>query len=447
MRRILLAFTATALVVAGSYAVRPAPDSPSGSEPLLSSSPQLSPPLDSPRSVEDRVPAELDRLIRVFGERTTASVDPLDFRTYGGHLYARAKITGSIEDYVAAREAYATATELAPGDREGTLGYARATMAVHRFADAFELAESLLAVDPADADALAIAADASVELGELKRAEELLLRLEGATPDNPAVLARLAGLAHLNGEQSEAIALAENAAAEAIALPLGNQVAAFYPLLLADLLLDAGRYEDAAEATDVALAIDPEYPTAIASRARVLAHRGDHEAALATYQQALAMQPDPGWDVAAAELLTALGRTDEAGSHYESALDQLAGVDEVIFGQELAAIYADLGIEAEEALRLAEDDFARRQTVGTYDALAWTLYRNGRLDDARRAIDNARASGAQDAAVIYHSAVIAAAQGDEVHAIAELNELLDRNPGFHPLQSRHAAALLAELTR
>ncbi|NND03512.1 MAG: tetratricopeptide repeat protein, partial [Acidimicrobiia bacterium] len=275
-------------------------------------------------------------------------------------------------------------------------------------------------------------------------AAEFYNRLDRLAPDHPAVLVRLAGLAHLNGDQEQAIALAELAYSVATGSGETSNALAFYPLLLSDLLLDAGRYDQALEQAEAGIEHSPT-GIAYASLGRALAHSGRFADAIAAYEQALALQDDPGWNVAIGDLLTATGESEKAADHYESAIEVLVDADEAATGQSLAAIYSDLDINAEQALGLAERDLARRQSIDAYDTLAWALYRNGRIEEAREAIDIARATGAQDAPLIYHSAVIAAAQGDQPHAIAELNELLDRNPGFHPLHSRHAAELLVSL--
>lgn len=458
MRRFILALTATSLVVAASYGGRtqPLPDAtPAATSAVTAAVPvpkamptptaDVAPALASTRA--DSVPTELDRLIRVFERRTSGSVDAVDFRTLGSHYTSRAGITGDVGDYLAAVDAYRAAYRLAPADRDVILGLASASSAVHDFATSLELALALLEVDATDSDALAIATDATLELGNVATSAEYLDRLEAAAPNHPAVLARLATLAHTDGRQEDAIGFAAAAHQTAIEQGVTGRSLAFFPLLHSDLLLDAGRYEEARSAVDAALEIDASYATGHAGLGRVLAHQGDHETALASYLHALGLQDDPGWSTAAGELLVALGRDMEAASYFTAAVDALADADEVIFGQALSNLYADLDIEAAEALRLAKADLERRSSIHAYDTLAWAQYRNGNLAEARAASDVATATGAMDAALLYHSALIAAAMGDTGRADAELNQLLSMNPGFNPVQSEEARRLLANLNR
>lgn len=459
MRRILLALTATAVVVTGTYVLRPTAVEPTPlpvvpvatSAPGISATPatalQSGPAAAQASTPTAKVPAELDRLIGVFEARTETSVDALDFRTLGSHYASRAAITGDIADYELSATAYERAYELAPNDAAGAVAYASALASLHQFGPALTVAESVLDEDPTNADALAAAGDTAAELGDLQRAGDYYASLEFAAPGNPAVLVRLAGLAHLTGNQEDAIALAAEAEDAAQRLGVKGKSLAFYRLLSSDLFLDAGRYDEALAAAHSALDLNQNYAISHASLGRALAHRGDLEAAVAAYETALAKQDDPGWHVALAELLTALDRADEAAPHFDAALDALIGQDEVLFGQSLANLYLDLEIEPVEALRLARSDVERRQSIDAYDTLAWALYRNGMLDEARAAADIATSTGAQDAGLLYHSAVISAALGETERAITELRELLDRNPGFHPLHSRTAAVLLADLER
>ena len=79
------------------------------------------------------------------------------------------------------------------------------------------------------------------------------------------------------------------------------------------------------------------------------------------------------------------------------------------------------------------------------DIFAWVLFRAGRTAEAREAIDGVFAVGLREPAMLYHSALIAIAEGDDNRAIAELREALDRAPRFHPLQAPDAVRLLMEL--
>jgi len=55
----------------------------------------------------------------------------------------------------------------------------------------------------------------------------------------------------------------------------------------------------------------------------------------------------------------------------------------------LALIYADHNWNPGRALELATAELEFRKDIYTYDALAWALYKNGRLDESAKAMNQA----------------------------------------------------------
>ena len=68
-----------------------------------------------------------------------------------------------------------------------------------------------------------------------------------------------------------------------------------------------------------------------------------------------------------------------------------------------------------------------------------------RAEDAAAEIALARAEGTQDPLLDYHAGMIAAAAGDTDEARTILSTLLERHPGFDPLQAKRAAETLATI--
>ena len=90
--------------------------------------------------------------------------------------------------------------------------------------------------------------------------------------------------------------------------------------------------------------------------------------------------------------------------------------------------YADHARDPNEALRIAQKEFARRHDVYTLDAYAWALYVNGQYEEARRQIEAALQVGVRDAKLFYHAGAIAARQEDWVSARSNFQKSLDVNP-------------------
>jgi Flp pilus assembly protein TadD len=118
----------------------------------------------------------------------------------------------------------------------------------------------------------------------------------------------------------------------------------------------------------------------------------------------------------------------------------------------LALFYATKGLEPEEAVRLAEQERTIRDDLYTEDAYAWALYRAGRLEEARAAVDRATALGTPDARLRYHAGAIRLASGERRAGRALIRAALALNPAFdltgaaearRAVPSRRAAASVA----
>jgi hypothetical protein len=96
----------------------------------------------------------------------------------------------------------------------------------------------------------------------------------------------------------------------------------------------------------------------------------------------------------------------------------------------LAGFYADSQPDAAEALKWARKDFELRQTAQSRDALAWALYKNGDLPGATAMIEQALATGAKDAHIFYHAALIRMSSGDIRGGQTAMQEAATINPHF-----------------
>jgi hypothetical protein len=72
---------------------------------------------------------------------------------------------------------------------------------------------------------------------------------------------------------------------------------------------------------------------------------------------------------------------------------------------------------------------------------AWTLYRAGRLDEARHASDEATLLGTPDARLLYHAGAIRLAQGD-ASGRDLIQRSLELNPRFDYTGAEEAARLV-----
>ena len=128
-------------------------------------------------------------------------------------------------------------------------------------------------------------------------------------------------------------------------------------------------------------------------------------------------------------------------------IGRLTALNQTLYNRELALFEADHDRNLPEALALAERELEVRQDIYTYDVLAWVRYKNGKFRDARDAMKKALQLGTRDARLFFHAGLIYHGMDDDEKARQYLQNALQLNPHFHPLQAEVARQMLATLTR
>ncbi len=191
---------------------------------------------------------------------------------------------------------------------------------------------------------------------------------------------------------------------------------AWHHAQLGYLYLATDRLEDARREFRHADFVFPDHPFAGEGLARAMAAGGAHAAALARVRVLLDRTPSPALLAFAGDLLRALGRIDEAERQYR--LAEAAWQTDVPEPARLAVFLADRGRRLDEAVALAERAAAERHDIFTDDALAWTYFKTGRLDEASAAIARAVRTGSRDRGIRQHADTIAAAARTHVRTAA-----------------------------
>jgi tetratricopeptide (TPR) repeat protein len=126
---------------------------------------------------------------------------------------------------------------------------------------------------------------------------------------------------------------------------------------------------------------------------------------------------------------------DQVNAQKQYALVEYIGllghINQVLHNRDLALFYADHDMKLTEALELARKELEVRHDIYTWDALAWALYKNGKLADAAKASEKATRFGTRDSMLLFHAGMIAKALGQQQQAQTELKEALQINPHFH----------------
>jgi tetratricopeptide (TPR) repeat protein len=360
-----------------------------------------------------------------------------------------ARSTGDLTAFLEAQAAFDATLRRDP-QNAAALGYKGTVLvSLHRFVEARQLAQQVLDRRSNDPVALATFGDASLELGDLASARRAYEHAD-AVADGSATLTRLAHLAFIAGDSATAVRLGAEAVEAGKSEGVEGERAAFLHYQLAELEAAGGNLSAAKTAYAAALKADPGSFLARSGLARVAAATGDLDGAISRLSQAIAIVPQPEFLARRGDLYTLradAGDDRRAADDYATveAIAKLAGEAANVYDRTLVYYLANHGLDPERAVGLAAAELEVRKDVYGYDAYAWALLAAGRVDDAQTAMESALAFGTQDAKVLYHAGMIAAANGDRVLARSRLEASLALDPSFDPLQVERARDTLAGL--
>ncbi len=444
--RPLLLVVAAVAVVAGSYgwtALRhqqaPAPIAGSAGAAGFDSGATLADPAAA-AGIDGRL--SLNDQIAFWQARVTRT--PKDFLSLVQLALAeasKARLTADLGLYQQASAQIDRALTFDPRYGAGLRAQAQLRFALHDFAGAIASAQAAIGRDPADDGARAILGDASLELGRLDDAQDDYAAISAASA-GPALDARLAHLALVRGHVDQAVALAQQAYAEAAADP--DTDLAFYGYQLAETARQAGNDALARTGYEAALAARPGDLGSLVGLARLDAFDGHVDAALAGLRHAAAIAPQPDTLALIGDLLGQSGDSAGAAAQYSTirAIEQLGSTAGAVYDRQLLLFDLDHGGASEALLAHARTALAARPDATGHDLVAWALYRLGRPTEALVESRLALATGTRDARILAHAGAIELAVGDP-RGRQDLQAALDLGPALDPLQRVELAAILA----
>lgn len=364
----------------------------------------------------------------------------------GDALVRKARETGDPGYFNRAEEALKRALELAP-DNAGVIRHlAYVFYSRHEFASAEAHARKAIAMDESDSDTYGILGDALLEVGkydEAKAVYEKMMQLG----DGLYARSRLAGLKSIHGDSAGAITDLQAAIAAGKETKQPAESVAWAEWQLGSEYFAIGNLAKAEWYFQQSLQTYPKYYRALAGLAQVRAAQKKYDEAIALYREAITILPMPDYAAALGDLYSKLAMTKEAKQQYDLVeyIGRLSELNQVLYNRELAYFYADHGIKPKEGLKLAERELDYRQDIYAYDVVAWNLFKNGKLEDARAAIDKALQLRTLDAKLFYHAGMIYDSLGDAAKAKEFLARAITTNPEFHPLFSESAAQTLKRI--
>ncbi|MFN2420552.1 MAG: tetratricopeptide repeat protein [Gemmatimonadota bacterium] len=393
----------------------------------------------SERALREREIAFYERRV----ERDPESA--FDHARLASQYLQRARETGEYQDYRRA-EAMARRSLLlrTPHNGGAYLQLAASLLAQHRFVDALDVAEVLVAREPEQAHHRALLGEIQLELGKYDEADATFATL-GGERRNLAVLPRLARWAEIHGRTEEARRVLAVARDEADRRSdLAREQVAWFHLRVVDLELRNGRLEAAGKALEVGLAIAPDDPRLLAAGARLRALDGDWQGALEWGRRAIAIVPDMATVALVGDAWAALGDSSRAEAAYAD-VERLARETSEPYARQWTLFRLEHGRELASTRSILEREIVDRPDVYGWDQLAWARYLTGDLAGAQTAIAEALRMGTRDGTLFLHAGIIERALGNRSAARVNLERAVALNPRFHPTAQHVARLALKEL--
>lgn len=385
--------------------------------------------------------------------------DHAGYAALGAAYLQKGRETADAADYELAKYALEKSLDLVSNDPSAA--FATTQMAVlcmveHRFEDALAWAQKALALGSGDPSPWAIAGDALADMGDYEGASGAYAHLTSTHGSEEERLAysyqrdsRMSFLRFVAGDTQGAIQLMRSATRIAIETHMPSENIAWSEYQLGEVLFLAGETNAAENAYLASLDTFPGYYRALAGLAKVRAAQGRDLDAVKLYHQAIAKVPYPEYAAALGDIYHHLGQLDNAKKQYDLVefTAYLSQINRQIHNRDLALFYADHDLKLPESLALAQNELEVRRDIYTWDVVAWSLFKNGKLREASEAIANALQQGTKDAQLFFHVGMIYEKLGDSAKAQEFLRRALQTNPSFHITYAETARQILDRMNQ
>ena len=350
-----------------------------------------------------------DRDIEFYSRRLAEDpASAADRVTLAKLFFTRSRVTGSTTDLTRAGElARESIAERTQRNYHAFELLASILMARHEFREARTIAAQVDSIDPGNHSHLALLGEIELELGDYDAAAGHFsaIQYDGR---NFTTGARLARWYELTGRLGKARILLKQSILKVDRRDdLPREQVAWFHYRLGDLELRAGNTAAADSAFNRALERNPEDSRALGGLARSAFARGDWNRAIEFGERATAAQLDPGTLGIVSAAYYRIGNTEQAASYAKamsaSALEQPGPIHRA-----WGLFLLDHGSTTDRArvLELARRELEDRKDVYGHDLLAWALYRNGQLAEARKEMQLALAQGTEDVMLAGHARAI-----------------------------------------
>ncbi|CAN5924744.1 hypothetical protein BH11MYX4_BH11MYX4_62880 [soil metagenome] len=312
----------------------------------------------------------------------------------------------------------------------------------HKFEDARSLAVNITARHPEDPMAWGTLSDAYLELGRYDEATDAAQKMIDLKPSLPSY-SRASHLQWLRGDVASARESVRRALDSGRAGKTDPEPGAWVFVQAAMMFWSDGDFDGAEAGFDKALERIADYAPANVGKGRVAMARGDAKRAAELFERAWKVSP-------LVETAWLLGDARQAAGDAVGAKEAYAQVEREGRRTDPRTLSLCLSTrngtaaDGEEALELARGEYEVRKDIVSEDAIAWALYRTGKLAEAKAMITRARRLGTPDARLLFHEGAIRLAAGETAKGRELIKAALKKNPAFDATGVREARALLEE---
>jgi tetratricopeptide (TPR) repeat protein len=312
----------------------------------------------------------------------------------------------------------------------------------HKFEEARALAVQITTRHPEDPMAWGTLSDAYLEMGRYDEAADAAQKMVDLKPGLPSY-SRASHLQWLRGDITSAKETVRRALDSGRAGKTDPEPGAWVFVQAATMFWSEGDFEGAEAGFDKALERISDYAPANVGKGRVAMSKGDARRAAELFERAWKVSP-------LVETAWLLGDAREAAGDAKGSAEAYALVEREGRRTDPRTLSLFLSTknkgaaEAEDALKLAREEYEVRKDMVTEDALAWALHRTGKTAEAKASILRARRLGTPDARLMFHEGAIRVAAGETAKGTELIKAALKKNPAFDATGVREANALLAE---
>lgn len=310
----------------------------------------------------------------------------------------------------------------------------------HQFEEARALAVMVTGKNPDDPMAWGTLSDAYLEMGRYEEATAAAQTMVDLKPNLPSY-SRASYLQWVRGDIVGARETVRRALDSGRAGKTDPEPGAWVLVQAATMFWHEGDYEGADAGFDKALERIADYAPANVGKGRVAMAKGDPKRAAEVFERAWKVSPlvETAWLLGDAR--QAAGDEAGAAEAYARVVRDGRRTDPRTLSLFLST-KAKSPADAEEALELARGEYEVRKDLTTEDALAWALYRTGRIEEAKASITRARRFGTPDARLMVHEGAIRMAAGETATGKKLIADALKKNPAFDATAAREAKALI-----